>query len=361
MWYFDSWAVRDGLAFASERQPESFEANRTVFLSVPDLEPVPVGRISTAMRATRSGFQDGFRDLEGTELGLENLDQVKEVVRRGYLGGALGPGAATPPLGRPEGGDPLLQDFVEGPTEPRPEQGGSGLFEEFLDDERRRRLDPLIWRDYSQLSHPRDRRGLLEHLHRHGAAERLFPFVRVFAQAVFLESLQYSNQAQAARVDRRTLAEWMAVLSALGVWSEEFDARPDLKQGGLEWSWIWEHARRDRANWPSLLFRIPCPLRPTWDRRILLLSQKLMLPLVDRRYFEVNNQLPEFIPLLLCAMVVVLTPWTTPIRGPGEELDRHRLIGRAFRWIDAEMPQLELPETVEDMLTRYASSELGDQ
>lgn len=92
-WFVDAWAVRDGRIFASYRPAESIAADSTIFLAVPDLEPVPVGRISTALRATRSGFQEGLRDESGDEIPFESVDQVRELCRRGFLGGGLGPGA----------------------------------------------------------------------------------------------------------------------------------------------------------------------------------------------------------------------------------------------------------------------------
>src|SRR5436309_15963831 len=61
-WRIDSWSVRDGAAFASRREAESMDADSTVFIAVPDLEAVPVGRMSTALSATRRHFQEGLRN-----------------------------------------------------------------------------------------------------------------------------------------------------------------------------------------------------------------------------------------------------------------------------------------------------------
>jgi hypothetical protein len=55
------------------------------------------------------------------------------------------------------------------------------------------------------------------------------------------------------------------------------------------------------------LFRIPCPLRARWNGHIHTLGHKIVLALVDRRYFETNHELPELIPSLFCAMVIVVT------------------------------------------------------
>jgi hypothetical protein len=91
-------------------------------LAVPDLEPVPVGRISTALRATRSGFQEGLRDDAGDEIPFDSVDQIRELCRRGFLGGGLGPGApGVGPIPYPApadgpGGAMLaeLEDVLEG-------------------------------------------------------------------------------------------------------------------------------------------------------------------------------------------------------------------------------------------------------
>ena len=92
-WFIDAWAVHDGKLFASRRRPNSMSADVTVFMTVPDLEPIPIGRLSTAMRATRSGFQEGFRDAEGEEVPFQTLAQVQEFARRAFLGSGLGPGS----------------------------------------------------------------------------------------------------------------------------------------------------------------------------------------------------------------------------------------------------------------------------
>jgi hypothetical protein len=110
----------------------------------------------------------------------------------------------------------------------------------------------------------------------------------------------------------------------------------------------------------SILFRIPCPLRRTWSGHIQSLGHKLLLPLVDREYFEMNNQIAEVIPALFCAMVVVLTPELFVSRlGLLQSRDRYRLVGRACEWLAEELPRVELPEAVESQLTDFAWRRLG--
>ncbi|MGZ4676447.1 MAG: hypothetical protein ACXV8Y_07955, partial [Acidimicrobiia bacterium] len=83
-WYIDAWAVYDGMAFASFRQPGRVDATNTIFMSVPDLEPIPVGRISTALSATNRGFQRGLGDSEGNEIAFGSLAEIRIMVERAY-------------------------------------------------------------------------------------------------------------------------------------------------------------------------------------------------------------------------------------------------------------------------------------
>jgi hypothetical protein len=81
----------------------------TVMLHPPSWDPVAVANPSTALRALAHGFQHRLYDEEG-EVAFRTLDEVKEVVRRGYTGGGLGfnPGPAPGPEPSPEGGAPEL-------------------------------------------------------------------------------------------------------------------------------------------------------------------------------------------------------------------------------------------------------------
>lgn len=128
-WYIDSWAVLDGIAFASLRHPNSIKADATVFLSVPDLEPVPVGRISTALRAQRNCFQDRFCDKYGNEFAFETLPQVQETIRRAYLAGGLAP---TPAPLRELPIEPLLSGGAFAVPVDFPRRSGGAYFEEEL-------------------------------------------------------------------------------------------------------------------------------------------------------------------------------------------------------------------------------------
>jgi len=162
MWRFDAWAVRDGLAFVSDRNGEALEARGTVFMSVPDLEPVPVGRISTALRATRANFQDGFRNNLDEEFAFETLEQVQEVIRRGYLASGLGPAAAAVEGGEePPAGGPFGHDYEPLPHS-EPPNSGSEHYENSVV-----ALGRSGYRmDFSALADPRSRLKLLIQLHK---------------------------------------------------------------------------------------------------------------------------------------------------------------------------------------------------
>jgi hypothetical protein len=94
-WFIDAWNVVDGKAFASWRGPEQSTAREprrkgSVFLCAPYFEPEWTSRPSTAMAAWRIGFQSGLRDSEQAEIGFNGLEEVRELVRRAYLGGGGG-------------------------------------------------------------------------------------------------------------------------------------------------------------------------------------------------------------------------------------------------------------------------------
>lgn len=127
-WFLDAWNVVDGKAFASWRgaEPPRFKAPRrkgSVFLAAPYFEPEWTSRPSTALAAWRLGFQPGLHEQGQAEIGFDNLEELREFVRRAYLGG--GGGGMDPegvaPILPPEGAAPIKPELPEGPTpEPPP-------------------------------------------------------------------------------------------------------------------------------------------------------------------------------------------------------------------------------------------------
>jgi hypothetical protein len=359
MWYFDSWAVLDGQAFVSNRSADSINAKATVFLSVPDLEPVPIGRISTALRAQRAFFQDGFRNPDTREeFAFDNLEQIREVIRRAYLGGGLAPVPA--PIEGPKPSPFRIEQGFE-PIKPSQIQDGGTYYDEAIKELGIPWHPDYIFDNLGDLCDRSKRSALLEKVHH--SSDKLEPYLRAFAEASLLELLRI-NASQVHLSDvRDTFVGWAHILRCLGYWDDvRLDVFEKLGLAGIERELIfdWDRMRYVSLSDKGVLFRIPCPLRKTpverkWSGHIQSLGHKLLLPLVDRKYFEVNNQLPEFIPSLFCAMVIVLTREVFVSRLPPLHMgDRFRLVGRACEWLAQELPRVELPQPVESQLSNFA-------
>jgi hypothetical protein len=350
-WFFDSWAVLDGLAFASYRHPETIDAETTVFLSVPDLEPIPIGRISTALRAQRSSFQDGFRDPEtGAEFEFAGLDQIREVIRRAYLAGGLGP-VPAPLEGPPP--NPFRREPEGLPIIPSSASGGSH-FDRTLS---QLWAQPNLPSNFSDLNDPKARVKLLEQVHR--SSTSLQPYLRAFAEATLFECIHSYADHLHLPEPREIIAGWSSILRALGFWDGprwQSIAFPGMVRAILSGDdRPWHELRFDK----EILFRVPCPLRSEWDRHIHTLGHKLLLPLVDGEYFKINFELPELIPSLFAAMVIAVTPELAVSRIPDLRVrDQHRLLGRACQWLSQELPQVGLPAKVEAELSKFAWTRL---
>lgn len=353
MWYFNSWAVLDGQAFVSKRNADSVEAGATVFLSVPDLEAVPIGRISTALRAQRSCFQDGFRDPDsGAEFEFDNLDQVREIIRRAYLGGGLAP-VPTPIEGPPL--SPFRSEMSE-PWEPPPAGSGGAYYDETTN-ALRQQLDPTFL-PINELSDRLKRRAVLERVHH--SVERLEPYLRAFAIASLLELFRENRSVIYLPSARDTLISWDYLLRCLGYLTTEMDLMRPLRL--LIGSSHWPDWRRDPQFHfdKGILFHIPCPLRKSWNRHIQSLAHTLLLPIADNKHFESYHELEDFIPTLFSATVVVLSRElvVSPI-GPFGKRDRFRLVGRACEWLLNELPRVALSTEVEAELTKFAHGRLS--
>lgn len=352
-WYLDAWAVRDGVAFASVRPPDSIDARNTVFLSVPDLQPTPVGRITTALAATRRGFQAGLRDLDGTEVAFDSLNQVREVVRRGYLAGGLGPGGAAPPA------------FQLPPTEPG--AGGGAYFGDAL--------DGSPWAE-TRWYEPGDPgfRGLQQ-----VPLNELAHLVQRFAEATTLQwELALESKDLPHGVDGRAarwgLREWYLTLIAQRLWGDidefaDFVLQADSRIGigllertgspyfGTLYSSGLLVPELRRFSDQALLQSAPCPLLRYWDPHIRRLMDVLLLALADARYFAKNNQLPELIPILFAARLLASDPPSVH-SAVGDGPSSEEMLEHALHWLFAQTPHIELPEIAEELLSQYARNQM---
>lgn len=352
-WFIDAWAVRDGVAFASLRSEHDIDAINTVFFSVPSLEPIPVGRISTALRATRGSFQASFHNLENHEIAFDNLTQIRELIRRGYLASGIGPGGVAAPA----------------PVGPLPEPGGPGgaYYEAAISDmELARRpwlagtgpaasLAQVVPGELGQLAH----------------------MVRAFAEATVVEwehALERRSEVDSPEERRdlyrglRGLHDWYWTLVSRGIWRDldELDsfASSNRLPLGRQLSGrahgrqlAFGERQRDRSD-QELLAMAPCPLRPSWNHLLRRLSDKLFLAMTDSDYFWYNPDYPELAPIVLVAMLSVPDGRYAPAgyvpAGVEPELEFQDRLRDSLEWLAQELPAVRLPDAAERLLNEYA-------
>ena len=339
-WFIDAWAVRDGRAFVSQRPPESIDSSATVFLSVPDLEPVPIGRISTALRATRSGFQEGFRNADGGEIAFDSLDQVRELIKRVYLAGGLGDAAPGAPVREPP---------------PRDESTGGAYFESAIE---RESLDVEWFKDGGPP--PAQQLAKL----RSNGTEQLETLVREFARATILEWNHVLEQA--GPDDYRSFAAWCGHLGRSGLVDTWWDLDELEIQGiGAIQEFLGSDPGGSRLilDWPpmienvsslsneDLLVRAPLPRGRGWDPRLSRIAEKRILPLVHEDYFAANPSLPELAPAVLIAHLAC---------GPhpfGRMTGEAPLLQPALQWLQRELPRVRLPEAAVDAIRKFVDAQ----
>jgi hypothetical protein len=359
-WYVDSWAVRDGFAFTSYRDADDIKgAERTVFLGVPDLVPVPVGRVSTSLWATRVNFQDRFLDDKGVEIGFANLEQVIELVRRAYLAGGIGPG--------PAGGE-----GQEGPTpgENRPGGGEAYLERQLLELARETHWDQQFQPTSDK---PRRDNRFQEILRDQKVVNTLYDYLRVFAGATLIKWAEHVRDPANGGVGLADFLRWLQTLYRMDLWGSHpqyWDfvdgyRLTDLLESNMlpiphplayvSWrNWLTSPTHE------QIILDVPIPLLPNWHQRIRRLSDKLFLALATYDYFDNNKELINFIPALLAAMAVSVQTEEERFRAVDGEgrLDR---LQAALEWLSREMPRIELPPSAESALTQFAWSELDRQ
>ena len=371
-WYVDSWAVRDGLAFASRRMRDDFrKTERSVFIAVPDLDAIPVGRVSTGLSATRANFQAGFRTQDGLEIGFKRLDEVIELVRRAYLAGGIGPGPIGAPVERPS---PDVGPFDRLGGTPgnfsSPAVSGTNYLENGL----RALGDNIGWSGRAADVSDRGERDLhFDDLDNPKAVTELFDYLRLFAEASLVE---WMHRLSRMPYDEREVAmflRWIRLLLATGLWDSAYNVMNFMvraKAGGgfrrlVRDYFHVELGHRARALpdvaldariEESIIFQVPCPLRSTWNPNIRTLSDKLLLATSTLDYFKGNRGLPEFIPSLLASLAIVVQSHAN-ISAVSLERRQTRLRS-ALSWLSDQMPQLELPTQAEWALNEFAWGEL---
>jgi hypothetical protein len=350
-WFIDAWAVRDGAAFASFRHRNALDATNTVFLAVPALQPTPVGRITTALGATRYCFQDRFHDDTETEIAFESLAQIQELIRRAYIASGIGPGGTAGPI----------------VTLPRPEPGGTGgaYYENAV-----AQLPPGERRWFAP--------GLrLEPLRNATKLKLVVSLVTRYAEATLLEWEQAAQRvkehSQRQRADA-SLREWYVLLMSRGFWHSASDFMEFVNahkcyegialadglglRGHTRWPvWIIPSATAGRQFSDQQLAQTsPCALRKTWDPNIRRLTDKLFLAIGAVEYFDTNPELPEVAPALLGALVCRTARGSSDIFGG--PTSAWQAVSEALDWLERELPSSGMPPAAENMLTRYAWEQL---
>lgn len=378
-WRIDAWAVRDGAAFASRREAESRTAENTVFIAIPDLEPVPVGRLSTALSATRRNFQTGLRDLEGGEIAFQSLEQIQELVRRGFLAAGLGPagGAAPSPGGRPPSPDDGRGEGLggedggeeRGETGPRP--GGAGHYQQAIDSSETR--------SWQWCSPQHGAPQALERIAEAAVAKPmdaseasptiapLFSLLAAYAESITLDWEQRIER-QPDPHDFKRLMDWYQALCEVGVWADlaglygfvnEHRCPVGLRlfdRWQFPWSGPW-FSDADRLPRQHLLSHAPCPRLLHWAPGLSRFSDKVVLPACVGNYFDENCFLPELAPCVLGALLLTSGGFPQSLLS-GDQFRRARL-AVALRWVAHEVPPMaSLPDVADDLLNAYAWRQL---
>lgn len=381
-WYIDAWAVRDGMAFASERAPNSIkEVQSTVFLSVPALEPVPIGRISTALRATRSGFQDKFHDLDGAEVPFQNLEQIQEIVRRAYLvsgGGPAGVGVNCAP--RPD------DDVDSGAGDAVP------VLEE-VDNLAHTLGTSAVWPEVvtttvDAFKHPDDP-ALIEAIVRAvraGAAATIERWENRLASrhGAAVGGTTVGGTATSAHLaGQAALNDWLLQLIRSGMWSD-LELRLLVERGHPHlatalalwdsapkpWGWpsYWDGGEQDKAfitgalasrvphnDAGTLLAACPWPPFPGTAKGIAHLADMALASAVG--YPASGSAAQQLVAMLLVGVAVSPRRVLVPSANPQDLLIEN--LRDAIQWVARETLTVELPEPAEVLMEAYCSAVFG--
>jgi len=341
-WHVDAWSVRDGMAFASYRSPDAITtATSSVFIGVPGLDVVPLGSVSPALWAARASFQDGLHDADGRSIAFDDLGQVRELVRRGFLAGGLGPGA--PETGEtPRGGPPDLPARLD------------GAFRETLLHARRMEFPGAA-------GGAAQRDEFFRSLCEPGTSEVVYELVRTFALAVVTLWRHGAAPLHEWPVgDAEDLLGWTGALFSV-LWlhpsdalehARRFDAELDVHEFFHAWR-RWEYGAAAPPN--ALASAAPCPTRAGWDRRICRLSDKLLVLLAMDSALERMSDLGDLAPAILSSLIAT----RPPISGLLPYRDHFREHLRvALEWLSNQLPQRRLPDAAEQAIEQFVRDRL---
>lgn len=364
-WFIDAWAVRDGLAFISEREADSLAASATVHVAPPWFDCTPVANHATALWAGRGHFQEGLYDEQDQEIGFDQLELAIEVVRRGYVASGRNPegtpSTELPPTPRPDGGDDPRTRRLP-PDAPMPSTDSS---------EARERA----WADVRQIlrklgADSRDPLAVsLTHLWEHAGT-----FLRECALDAAKSQLRVAldSTGEQSVTSARTLRHWFALLLGAGLWTtvehqqlasaavgrdEDDDPFGPLTYGEI-FRPIHDLSHGDIVD---DLLHIPIPSR--WRARpdLATLGDALCVFFADRSFARSDFALEGFIPILLTAKLVAANARRdipSSIDIPNAEYELHRLVVRAAAdWLASQLPGDELAgHPSEAILSKVAES-----
>jgi len=351
-WHIEAWSVRDGMAFASRRAAgQVLSAQRTVFVSVTGLETVPVGSVSPALWATRANFQQGLHDFDGEEIGFESLDQVRELVRRGYLAGGLGP---SPPEGEP---GPLP---VRPPDEPDRARAEADLQHALADLQG-------AYQDHD-MANSASRQEFFDLLARPDSARLLRKLVLDCAVAVTVLWAQRSMTGGHSLRDRSDFSRWIsALIWHLGLWAHPWDAERSIDEalrisalegaGFRDLFYGWRYGTDWHASAAGdLIFVAPCPTPRGAGPRTSCLSDKLLHYVLTASAQGRTKALEDLVPAILAAMLVTVTMPVPVLRN--SEADFIERLRAALAWLSAQMPQRALSAKADAALQHFVAQQL---
>ncbi len=324
MWYLDTWAPRDGIAFASHWSGRDVNDRgdwlATVSLRPPYWRPVPVGP-ATARRAERGGFQAGFFGKEGP-IGFDTLEDLFAVVRQAYIGGGLPPESE-----RGAEAEPGFPPDFPGPT-------------------------GCAWESLrQQLLEGDDPTAFAVSIQRSAVAELESLFERIA-----IESVTHMVRSTPGAIDPQDVWDWIRLTIRMGIWHDPRSVWDEFYERGLyeilyDWEphflWSCGGCRKGLLD-DGLIFRVPHP----GDYRYPSLGHQLLQALGNRAYFEEITWL-EFGCVFFSASAIVAAAGRPGYGWPAALRCRDELRRDAAVWIMEQRPTVDSGSQAGQALDRF--------